>query len=166
MKLKTSRISVKNLKAAHKIYNYYIKYSFSNFEERVLTFSKFYKNYKIIVSNNLPYILAIEDEVVVGLAYLNSFREKSGYKYSFENTIYLHKDYLGRGIGAKLLSKLIVNSKKNKNIKKIVAVIGSIDSKVSVKLHKKLGFKKVGLLKKIGFKKGKWIDSIFMQKDL
>ena len=34
-------------------------------------------------------------------------------------------------------------SKKNKNIKKIVAVIGSIDSIGSIKIHKKLGLKNV-----------------------
>ena len=52
------------------------------------------------------------------------------------------------------------------NIKVIVAVIGSIDSKGSLKLHKKLGFKKTGVLKKIGFKNNKWIDTIFLQKNL
>ena len=51
-------------------------------------------------------------------------------------------------------------------IKKIVAVISSIDSVGSIKVHKKLGFKNCGKLKKIGFKKGKWIDCIIMQKDL
>ena len=56
--------------------------------------------------------------------------------------------------------------KNNKNIKLIVAVIGSIDSKGSLKLHEKLGFKKTGVLKKIGFKNNKWIDSILLQKNL
>ena len=71
-----------------------------------------------------------------------------------------------KGIGNKLLSKLIVSSKKNKNIKNIVAVIGSIDSKGSLKIHQKNGFKKIGTLKKIGFKNNKWIDSILMQKNI
>jgi phosphinothricin acetyltransferase len=57
-------------------------------------------------------------------------------------------------------------SKNNKNIKLIIAVIGSIDSKGSLKLHEKLGFKKTGILKKIGFKNNKWIDAIFLQKKL
>jgi phosphinothricin acetyltransferase len=56
------------------------------------------------------------------------------------------------------LRELLYVSKKNKNIKLIIAVIGSIDSKGSLRLHEKLGFKKKGVLKKIGFKKNKWIE--------
>jgi phosphinothricin acetyltransferase len=166
MKLKFEPISEKYLKTAHKIYNYYIANSYSNFEEKKLSFKEFYKNYKNIINKKLPYLVAINEEKVVGIAYLNKFREKSGYRYAFENTIYIHKDHINQGIGYKLLKELINISKKNKNIKLIVAVIGGLDSKGSIKIHQKLGFKKVGILKKIGFKKNKWIDAILLQKNL
>ena len=166
MKIKITSILEIHLKEAHKIYNYYIDYSYSNFEEKKLTYSQFHKNYSDISFNKLPYLVALNERKVVGMAYLSNFREKSGYRFTFENTIYVHKDYIKKGIGNKLLLKLITSSKKNKKIKKIVAVIGSIDSKGSIKIHQKNGFKKVGILKKIGFKNHKWIDSIFMQKDL
>ena len=166
MKLKIKSMSEKNLKEAHKIYNYYIINSFSNFEEKKLTFKDFYKNYKNIKNNKFPYLVALDYEKVVGLAYLNKFREKSGYRYAFENTIYVHNKYIRQEIGFKLLEELVNISKKNKKIKTIVAIIGSIGGAGSIKLHKKLGFKKMGVLKKIGFKKNKWIDSIFLQKDL
>jgi len=136
------------------------------FEEKKVSLRDFTDNYKNITNNKLPYLAAIIDKNLVGIAYLNKFRDKSGYRFAFENTIYIHNDYLKKGIGFKLLKQLINLSKKNKEIKKIVAVIGSIDSVGSIKVHKKLGFKNCGRLKKIGFKKGKWIDSIIMQKDL
>ena len=164
MKLRIELISEEELKPAHKIYNYYITNSYSNFEEKKITFKDFYKNYKNITNKKLPYLVALYDEKVVGIAYLNQFREKSGYRFAFENTIYIHNNYTKQSIGSKLLKALINHSKKNKNIKLIVAVIGSIDSKSSIKIHQKLGFKKVGRLKKVGFKKNKWIDSIFLQK--
>ena len=166
MKLTIEKISAKYLKDAHKIYNYYILNSYSNFEERKLTFNQFHKNYKNIIKNKLPYLVALNGKKVVGLAYLNKFREKSGYRFAFENTIYVHDQHTRQGIGYKLLKKLLYVSKNQKNIKLIIAVIGSIDSKGSLKLHKKLGFKKTGVLKKIGFKNNKWIDSIFLQKNL
>tara|TARA_B100000700_G_scaffold197583_1_gene217329 strand:- start:2848 stop:3348 length:501 start_codon:yes stop_codon:yes gene_type:complete len=156
----------KNLKDALRIYNYYVVHSYSNFEEKKVSLNDFTDNYRNITNKKLPYLAAMIDENLVGIAYLNKFREKSGYRFSFENTIYVHNDYLKKGIGSKLLKQLITLSKKNKEIKKIVAVIGSIDSVGSIKVHKKLGFKNCGRLKKIGFKKGKWIDSIIMQKDL
>ena len=166
MKLTIERISEKHLKNVHKIYNYYIVNSYSNFEEKKLTFNQFHINYKNIIKNKLPYLIALSEEKVVGFAYLNKFREKSGYRFAFENTIYVHDKHTRQGIGFKLLKELLYVSKNNKNIKLIIAVIGSIDSKGSLKLHEKLGFKKTGVLKKIGYKNNKWIDAIFLQKNL
>ena len=166
MEVTIEKISKKYLKDAYKIYNYYIVNSYSNFEEKKLTFNQFNNNYKNIIKHNLPYLVALSDKRVVGLAYLNKFRDKSGYRFAFENTIYVHDKHTRQGIGYKLLKELLNVSKNNKNIKLIVAVIGSIDSKGSLKLHGKLGFKKTGVLKKIGFKNNKWIDSIFLQKNL
>ena len=166
MKLKITNILDKHLIEAHKIYNYYIENSYANFEDRKIPFRVFYKNYKEITLNKLPYLVALYNDHVVGIAYINKFRDKSGYRFTFENTVYIHNNYIKQGIGNKLLNKLIVNSKKNKNIKNIVAVIGSVDCKGSLKIHQKNGFKKIGTLKKIGFKKNKWIDSILMQKKI
>ena len=166
MKLTIEKISELHLKDAHKIYNYYIVNSYSNFEEKKLTFNQFYINYKNIIKNKLPYLVALSKNKVVGLAYLNRFREKSGYRFAYENTIYVHDKHTRQGIGYKLLKELLIISKNHKNIKSIVAVIGSIDNKASLKLHEKLGFNKSGVLKKIGFKNNKWIDSIFLQKNL
>ena len=166
MKLTIEKISEKYLKDAHKIYNYYIINSYSNFEEKKLTFNEFHNNYKNIVKNKLPYLIALSEKKIVGLAYLSRFREKSGYRFAFENTIYIDHKYIKLGIGSKLLKELLNVSKNNKNIKIIVAVIGSIDSKGSLKIHQKLGFKKSGILKKIGFKNKKWIDSILLQKNI
>ena len=166
MKLRIEKISKKYLKSAHKIYNYYISNSFSNFEENQISLKSFKLLYKNIKLNNLPFIVAVENEEVLGIAYVNKFREKSGYRFAFENTIYVHDKHTRQGIGYKLLKELLYVSKNNKNIKLIIAVIGSIDSKGSIKLHEKLGFKKTGVLKKIGFKNNKWIDAIFLQKNL
>ena len=149
MKLRIVKISKQYLKDAHKIYNYYIINSYSNFEEKKISFNQFNKNYINVVNNKLPYLVALKDKKVVGLAYLNKFREKSGYRFAFENTIYIHNKYIKQGIGSKLLKALIDNSKKNKNIKLIIAVIGSIDNQSSIKIHQKLGFKKVVKLKKV-----------------
>ena len=166
MNLTFEKISEKYLRDAHKIYNYYIVNSYSNFEEKKITFNQFHDNYKSIITNKLPYLVALSEKKVIGLAYLNRFRAKSGYRYTFENTIYVHDQHTRQGIGYKLLKELLNVSKNNKNIKVIVAVIGSINSKGSLKLHRKLGFKKTGVLKKIGFKNNKWIDTIFLQKNL
>ena len=166
MKLKITKILKSHMKEALEIYNYYIEHSYANFEEKKVTLKMFVKNYEKINNNKLPYLVALDNEKVVGIAYLNKFREKSGYRFAFENTIYIHKDFKKRGIGGRLLKELISTSRKNKNIKKIIAVIGSLDSRGSINIHIKNKFIKIGILKKIGFKNNKWIDSIIMQREI
>ena len=107
MKLTIEKISNKHLRDAHKIYNYYIVNSYSNFEEKKLTFNQFNNNYKNIIKKKLPYLIALSEEKVVGLAYLNRFREKSGYRFAFENTIYVHEKHTRQGIGYQLLRELL-----------------------------------------------------------
>ncbi len=166
MELKIQKMTISHLKDALKIYNYFIENSFSNFEEKKISMINFKNNWKKITSYNLPYLVAIYNNKVVGIAYLNYFREKSGYKYTFENTIYIDINYHKKGFGNQLLRKLISESKKNSNIKKIIAVIGGINSKGSVKIHLKNNFKKIGIMKKIGYKNNQWIDAILMQKNI
>ena len=114
MSLLITPLLKKNLKDALKIYNYYIDNSFSNFEEKKVSLSDFTKNYKNITKKKLPYLAAMIDKNLVGIAYLNKFRDKSGYRFAFENTIYVHNNYLKQGIGFRLLKQLITSSKKTK----------------------------------------------------
>ena len=163
MHIKIRKIREKDMNQALLIYNYFIENSFSNFEEKKLSLKKFKIQYEKITKNKLPFLIAEYRKIVIGLAYLNNYRFKSGYKYSFENSIYVDHNYINQGIGSKLLKKLISESKKNKKIKNIIAVIGDSSNKISINIHKKNGFKKIGILKNIGYKKRKWIDSVYMQ---
>ena len=166
MNILKEKFTKKVLKQGLKIYNYYIKNSFSNFEEKVLSFETYYKLYRTIKSNNLPYLLLKIDEEIIGIAFVNKFREKSGYRYTFEHSIYINNKHVNNGYGSFILKELIKECKKNKKIKNLIAVIGSSKNISSIKLHKKNGFKYIGTLNKIGFKKNKWIDSVYMQKVL
>ena len=104
--------------------------------------------------------------IIIGFAFLQPFRSKSGYRFTFENSIYVHPKFINQGIGNILLKNLIKSSKKNNLIKSIIAVIGDSKNYNSIKIHYKNGFKKIGILKSVGFKKNKWIDSVYMQKIL
>ena len=112
----------------------------------------------------LPFLVAEINNQIVGFTYLNKFRKKSGYKFSFENSIYLDNNFSGQGIGNKLLKRLLEASEKNSNIKTIIAVISNHNSEASIKIHERNGFNMIGTLKRVGFKKNKWLDAIYMQK--
>ncbi len=160
------KISQKHLILALKTYNYYISNSFTNFEEKRLSINSFKLLYKKCKLNKLPFIIAIKKDQIIGLAFVNKFREKSGYRFTYEHSIYVNKKFTNNGYGSLILKELINNCKINKNIKNLIAVIGGSDNIGSIKIHKKNGFKYIGTLKRIGFKKNKWIDSIYMQKKL
>ncbi len=166
MKIISKKFNKADLYSALEIYNYFIINSFSNFEEKKLTHKKFLLILKNIKKNKLPFILAKSKTKVIGLAFVNKFREKSGYRFTFEHSIYVDPNYTNNGHGTKMLKELIKLSKKNKNIKNLIAVIGGSKNLSSIKVHKKNGFKYIGIIKKAGFKKNKWIDSIYMQKRL
>ena len=166
MLFKYNRITNKNLSDALEIYNYYIINSFSNFEEKKLSLKVFKSLYGKIKSSKLPFIIATQNKVVIGLAFVNKFREKSGYRFTHEHSIYVHPNYLNNGFGSIILNELIIQCKKSKKIKNLIAVIGGSDNTASINIHKKYGFKLIGTIIKAGYKKNKWIDSVYMQKKL
>ena len=166
MKILSERITIGDLDKGLKIYNYFILNSFSNFEEKKLSFKSFKSLYNKIKRNKLPFLIAKKENNVVGIAFVNKFREKSGYRFTFEHSIYIDPVFINSGYGTIILEELIRNCRKNKNIKNLIAVIGGSDNVGSIKIHKKNGFKLIGILKKVGFKKNKWVDSVYMQKKL
>ena len=123
------------------IYNYYINFGLANFEEEEMSYDEFFELYSSIIKLDLPFLVAKKDNEIIGFVYLNKFRAKSGYKHTFENSIYIDNKYQGMGIGNDLLAELLEASKKNPNIKNIIAVIGSFDSESSIRIHKKMDFK-------------------------
>ena len=159
-------LTKKQLSDALKIYNFYISNSFSNFEEKKLSINSFQLLYKKIRLRKLPFILAVKNKNIIGLAFVNKFREKSGYRFTYEHSIYVDPLFVKQGYGSLILKNLIKQCKKNKNIKNLIAVIGGADNKGSINIHKKNGFKYIGTIIKAGYKKNKWVDSVYMQKRL
>lgn len=108
-------------------------------------------------------VLAAEDEEggLVGWASLGRFRERYGYRFTVEDSIYVAAERRGQGIGKRLLAALIEAARE----KGYHAIIAGIDAEmeVSVRLHAAFGFEKVGHVKEVGYKFDRWLDVIFME---
>lgn len=126
---------------------------------------EFTERFNTIIGQDYPYLAAKNREIVLGYAYASNYRTRTGYRFCVENSIYVAKDYRGKGIASALLCELILQCKQ-KGFKEIIAVIGDSENISSQKLHEKLGFVRVGLLPKIGYKFDRWLDSVIMQKSL
>lgn len=154
------KASLEDINPITEIYNYSVSNSSATFdlEEKTIEDRKLWLKEH---NDDFPLIVAEYEGTIVGYGCLSSFRSKRAYESTVENSIYIHKDYRGQGIGTLLMKELI---KRAKHLKYhiIVAVItkGNEDS---IRLHKKFNFEYAGCLKEVGYKFNKWQDVLFYQ---
>ncbi|WP_096549763.1 GNAT family N-acetyltransferase [Ureibacillus thermosphaericus] len=117
-----------------------------------------------IEKENNPMFVYEEDGEVVGFAAFKRFVSNEGYKYSMEHSVYVSAKHRGKGIGKKLLQKLIEEAKK-REVRTLIALIDS-DNIASIKLHEQFGFHFAGRLQHVGYKFGKWLDIVYYQLEL
>ena len=117
-----------------------------------------------IAAAGWPFLVAEEDGAVAGYAYVTQFRDRAAYRFTAEDSIYVHPERMGRGIGRSLLNALLKRS-STYGFRTIIAVIGGAEP-ASIALHASCGFREVGRLSAVGFKFGRWLDSVYMQIEL
>lgn len=111
--------------------------------------------YAIFVATN-------DTNEIVGWSSLSRFKERIGYQFSTESSIYIHPQWRGQGIG-KLLMPPIIEQAREKGLHAILAGI-SADNAASLKLHAQFGFEKVAHFKETIYKFGRWLDVVYMEK--
>ena len=138
------------------IYNHYINNTVISFEETPVTIEEIQKRISSVQSGNLPWLVYVENNAVIGYAYASKWQQRSAYRYSVECSVYLKQDVVGNGIGSSLYSELF----RRLRTLKYHAVIGGIalPNAASVALHEKFGFEKAAHYKETGYKFGQWID--------
>ena len=112
-------------------------------------------------AKNLPVIVAEFENAAIGYATYGQFREKIGYQYTVEHSVYVAEEFIGNGVGKLLLAELIKLA-KNQGYHNM---IGAIDAKNkgSIAFHKKFGFEVAGTIREVGYKFDHWLDLVFMQ---
>jgi phosphinothricin acetyltransferase len=113
----------------------------------------------------MPYLIAELDGKIVGYAYATIYRGRSAYRFTAEDSIYVHHEHGNAGIGTALLGALIETCEAA-GCRQMVAVIGDSANRASIRLHERFGFRAAGELKSVGFKFGRWIDTVRMQRAL
>ena len=118
-----------------------------------------------VLSKGLPWLVAVQDDKVIGYAYCNWFKPRPAYRFSAEDSIYLSPDAAGKGVGSTLLAELLAQAQRA-GIRKLIAVIGDSANAGSIGVHRAAGFQPVGVLKACGWKFDKWLDVVMMDKAL
>lgn len=117
-------------------------------------------------AKGLPWLVAEIDGVFAGYAYASPFRPRPAYRYGVEGSIYVEESARGHGVGRLLLTTLIkrVGAMGLRHV--IGAVSDSATSQASIRLHRALGFRDVGVYRQVGWKFDRWLDVTLMQFDL
>jgi len=116
-------------------------------------------------SGGHPAIVAVDDaDRVLGFASLSPFRPRPAYAPTVEDSVYVHRDGRGRGLGELLLRDLLGLAVDHGFHSVMARIVGGHD--VSIALHAKCGFEQVGCEREVGRKFGRWLDVILMQKML
>lgn len=154
-----------DIPAVQRIYAHHVEHGIATFELTPPSQQEMLSRHHRIRAEGMPYLVACEDERLLGYCYANTYRPRPAYRFTVEDSIYLSPDQQGRGIGRQLLQALISRCETGP-WRQMVAVISGEGSEASVALHEKLGFVHSGNLRAVGFKHGRWIDTILMQRML
>ena len=118
-----------------------------------------------VTAKGLPYLAADIGGSLAGYGYCTLYRTRSAYRYALEDSVYVRKDAVGRGIGRAILGELVKRCEALV-YRQIIAVIGDSANAASIGVHASQGFLRVGTLRSTGFKFGRWVDSVLMQRPL
>jgi phosphinothricin acetyltransferase len=147
------------------IYAYHVLHGTGSFEEVPPSLEDIQARYQKIVERGWSYLVGADATGVLGFAYFTQMRDRSAYRYTAENSIYVREDVRGQGVGKALVARLLAEATAL-GFRQMIAVIGDSDNVGSIGVHASLGFHRAGLLRASGFKFGRWVDTVFMQRPL
>jgi phosphinothricin acetyltransferase len=119
-----------------------------------------------IISNlkERPWLVCEINGEVAGYAYAGKHRDRKGYQWCTEPSVYCSQKYFGLGVANALYTALF-DILKLQGYVNAYAVI-TLPNERSIAFHKKFGFEYLTTYKKIGYKLGQWHDVGWMQYDI
>ena len=115
-------------------------------------------------ARGFPIFVAEVEGKIAGYASYGDWRPFDGFRHSVEHSVYVEKDFYGRGLGRALMTALIDRARTG-GIHVMVAAIEA-GNEGSIALHKSLGFRLVGTHHEVGQKFGRWLDLTMMELKL
>jgi len=143
------------------IYNWYVAETVITFEEEPVPATEMAAR---IASCQGPWLVLEDHGALLGYAYGKPYHARSAYRFSYESTIYLHHDAVGRGHGLRLYGALL-DALTAVPVHRVIGAI-ALPNAASVALHERLGFVKTGHLSEVGHKLGGWVDVGYWCREL
>jgi phosphinothricin acetyltransferase len=115
-------------------------------------------------SGGHPAVVADVEGVVAGFGSLTPYRPRPAYSTSVENSVYVHPEWRGRGIGRALLEELVRIGQAYGFHAMFARIVGGHTA--SIHLHEASGFEIIGREREVGRKFNRWLDVVVMQRQL
>ncbi|MCU1453632.1 MAG: sortase-like acyltransferase [Acidimicrobiales bacterium] len=110
-------------------------------------------------------IVAVDgSDAVVGFGALSPYRDRPAYVTTVEDSVYVHREHHGLGIGKALLTELVWLATAHGFHAVMARIVGGHEA--SIALHRAVGFEIVGTEREVGRKLGRWLDVVLMQRIL
>jgi L-amino acid N-acyltransferase YncA len=151
--------------AITRIYAHHVNHGTASFETDPPDSAEIARRWSEVRQRGLPWLVADDGGDVGGYAYAAPYRSRAAYRYTVEDSIYIHPDRVGTGLG-KLLMPALITEAEACGMRQMIAVIGDSANHASIAFHQRFGFRNAGSLKEVGFKFGRWLDTVFMQRSL
>jgi phosphinothricin acetyltransferase len=154
-----------DLPAVQAIYAHHVLHGSASFETVPPDLAEMARRHAEITGRGMPYLVAEVGGEILGYAYAGPYRPRAAYRFTLEDSVYVAEGAAGRGVGRRLLDRLIADATAL-GYRQMLAVIGDSGNLGSIVLHQRAGFTHLGTLQSVGFKFGRWLDVVLMQRAL
>ncbi|MBN9483385.1 MAG: hypothetical protein BGO70_12960 [Bacteroidetes bacterium 43-93] len=156
-------ITTDDAAAALAVYAPYVLNTAISFEYEVPPVDDFRNKIEKIIAQ-YPWLVCTCNDEIIGYAYGSTHRNRKGYQWSPEVTVYMKEDHHRKGI-ARLLYSALFDMLRMQGYYSVYAGVLSTNIK-SVPFHKAMGFEEIGVFRNIGYKLGEWHSNLWLQYSL
>ena len=124
-----------DVQAIADIYAHHVLHGAGSFEEEPPSLETMVARYRAVVDRGLPWLVADIDGAVAGYSYARPYHERSAYRFTLEDAVYIAPGRVRGGVGRALLAEVLARCAAG-GYRQMIAIIGDTQNHGSIGLHR------------------------------
>jgi L-amino acid N-acyltransferase YncA len=137
------------------IYRPHVEDGVASFEERAPTPAEMRERMRAVLAWTPWLVAEDESDHVIGYAYAARHRERAGYRWSVDISVYIDPGWQGQGVGRALYDELLAILRRQRFVNVYAGI--TLPNPGSVRLHESIGMRLIGVYEGVGYKFGEWL---------